>query len=172
MELKKYINSVMDFPKKDINFKDITPLIRDPKAFQFAIDELQKEIKKEKIEYDYVVGLDARGFIFGTPLALAERKGFVPVRKANKLPRETIEKEITTEYSVDKLAIHKHDLKPGDRVIIIDDLLATGGSMEAVIEILEEMKVIIKHIYIIIELEDLKGKERMGKYPVTSLVKY
>ncbi len=170
MDLKKHIKNVEHFPKKGINFKDITTLIKDPEAFQFATDELENRL--DGIDFDYIVGLDARGFIFGTPLALQMKKGFIPVRKFGKLPRETISKVIETEYSIDKISIHKDDLKKGDKVVIIDDLLATGGSVKATIEILKEMEVEIVKILFIIELTDLNGKDKLYSIPYESLVKY
>ncbi len=172
MNLKDYVKDVKNFPKKGIDFKDITPMLQDPKAFKEVIKSFKKLIVEKNIEFDYIVGLDSRGFLFGTPLAMETNKGFVPIRKKGKLPRETIQKKIVTEYSKDVIEIHKEDLKKGDKIILIDDLLATGGSMAASIELIERLEAEIQHIFFVIELPELAGSKKMKDYPVSSLLTY
>lgn len=172
MDLKKYILNVSDFPKKGIEFKDITSLLKDKRAFRKVIDLFYDDIDINKFEFDYVVGIDARGFLFAAPLAYKLNKGFIPIRKKDKLPRETINKKIITEYSYDEISIHKDDIESGSKVILIDDLLATGGSIEASIKLLEELNISIVKIYFLIELDDLNGRRKIGNYKVLSLINY
>lgn len=170
MNLKDYIANVPDFPIEGIQFKDITPLIADGKAFQHATQLFEDFTKK--INADIIVGPDARGFIFGCPVATKLGIGFIPVRKPNKLPREVISYSYDLEYGSNTLCLHKGDIKKGQRVLIIDDLLATGGTIEATINLIEQSGGIIAGIAFLIELEDLKGREKLGEYEVLSLMKY
>lgn len=170
MDLKKYIANVPGFPKEGIIFRDITPLMADGEAYKYATDKLI-EFAKE-VDADIVVGPEARGFIFGCPVAYALDTGFVPVRKPGKLPRETISKEYDLEYGTNTLSIHKGDIKKGDKVLIVDDLLATGGTVKATIDLIESEGGIVAGIAFLIELEDLKGKDLIKDYNVLSLVKY
>ncbi len=170
MNLKDYIANVPDFPIKGIQFKDITPLIADGKAFKHATDlfvEFTKEIKA-----DIIVGPDARGFIFGCPVATQLGIGFIPVRKPGKLPREVIEVTYDLEYGTNTLCLHKGDIKPGQKVLIIDDLLATGGTIEATISLIEQSGGIIAGIAFLVELEFLKGRDKLHAYNVLSLIRF
>ena len=170
MNLKDYIANVPDFPIEGIQFKDITPLIGDGKAFQHAT-ELFVNFTKE-IGADIIVGPDARGFIFGCPVATQLGLGFIPVRKPNKLPREVITYSYDLEYGSNTLCLHKGDIKPGQKVLIIDDLLATGGTIEATIDLVEQSGGTIAGIAFLIELVALNGRAKLEGYNVLSLMKY
>lgn len=170
MNLKDYIANVPDFPIPGIQFKDITPLIGDGQAFQHAT-KLFKDFTVE-IGADIIVGPDARGFIFGCPVATQLGLGFIPVRKPNKLPREVISYSYDLEYGSNTLCLHKGDIKPGQKVLIIDDLLATGGTIEATISLVEQSGGIVAGIAFLIELEELKGREKLEGYNVLSLMRY
>lgn len=171
-ELAKSIRSIPDFPKPGILFRDITTLIKDKKAFKESIDLIAKKFKKEELEIDYVVGVEARGFIFGGALANKLKTGFIPVRKKGKLPWKTKSITYNLEYGTDTLEIHEDALTTGDRVIIIDDLLATGGTIKAVADLVENQGAKIAGIAFVIELIDLKGREKLKNYPIFSLVKF
>lgn len=171
-ELAKSIRNIPDFPKPGILFRDITTLIKDKKAFKESINLIAKKIKKEKFDIDYVVGVEARGFIFGGALANKLKTGFIPVRKKGKLPWKTKSITYSLEYGTDTLEIHEDALGAGDRVIIIDDLLATGGTVKAVADLVENQGAKILAIAFVVELVDLKGKEKLKNYPVFSLVKF
>ncbi|MHD0317942.1 adenine phosphoribosyltransferase [Fusobacterium varium] len=170
MDLKNYVATVLDFPKEGIVFRDITPLMNDGKAYREATDQIVKFAKEHNI--DVVVGPEARGFIFGCPVSYALGIGFVPVRKPGKLPREVIEYSYELEYGSNVLCMHKDSIKPGQRVLIIDDLLATGGTIEAVIKLVESLGGIVAGLAFLIELEELKGMEKLKDYPVLTLMKY
>ncbi len=170
MKLKEYIKTVPNFPKDGIMFKDITPLIADAGAFRYATKQLS-DFAKEK-DADVIVGPDARGFIFGTPVALNLNIGFIPVRKPGKLPRETLTEAYDLEYGHAELSIHKDDIKTGQRVVIIDDLLATGGTIEATIKLVEKAGGNVVGIGFLIELAELKGRHRFKDYPIHSLLVY
>jgi len=170
MNLKNYIANVPDFPIPGIQFKDITPLIGDGEAFQYATN-LFVEFTKE-IEADVVVGPDARGFIFGCPVATQLGLGFIPIRKPNKLPREVSSFSYELEYGTNTLCLHKGDIKKGQKVLIIDDLLATGGTIEATVKLVEEAGGIVVGIAFLIELDFLKGKDKLKGYKTLSLMNY
>lgn len=170
MDLKKFIANVENFPKDGILFRDITPLMANGKAYKYATDKLIEFTKKNNA--NVVVGPEARGFIFGCPVAYALDLGFIPVRKPGKLPRETIDLKYELEYGHNQLSIHKEDIKKGDRVLIIDDLLATGGTIKATIDLVEKQGGIVVGIGFLIELTDLKGIDLLKDYNVLSLVKY
>lgn len=170
MNLKDYIANVPNFPKPGIQFKDITPLIGDGKAFQYATDQFVQFTKE--IGANLIVGPDARGFIFGCPVATQLGLGFVPVRKPGKLPREVISFNYDLEYGSNTLCLHKGDIKPGSNVLIIDDLLATGGTIEATIHLVEQSGAKVAGIAFLIELEDLNGIDKLKGYNVLSLMKY
>lgn len=170
MDLKEYIEDVPDFPKKGIIFKDITPIITDGEAFKYVINEMAKIAKKLKV--NKIVGPEARGFIFGCPVANKLKIGFVPVRKPGKLPRETVSIEYDLEYGTNILSIHKDALVESDRVLIIDDLLATGGTTKATVDLVKKLNAKVCGVCCIIELLDLKGKEKIEDIDVYSLVKY
>ncbi len=171
MDLKQYIADVKDYPKPGIMFRDITPLMANGKAYRYVVDEITKFA--QELGADVIVGPEARGFIVGCPVATNLGIGFVPVRKPNKLPREVISATYDLEYGTDTLTIHKGDIKPGSKVLIIDDLLATGGTMTATIDLVEQSGGEVVGLAFIIELLDLKGRERIGEqYTVRSLITY
>lgn len=167
---KDYIADVKDFPIEGILFRDITPLMANGEVFKQACDELT-EFAKE-INVDVVAGPESRGFIFGCPIATNLNIGFVPIRKPKKLPRETIEVSYALEYGTNTLCMHKDAIKPGQRVLIVDDLLATGGTIKAAIELIEKLGGVVAGICFLIELEDLKGKELLKDYNVKCLMTY
>ncbi len=170
MNLKEYVAKVENFPKEGIIFRDITPLMNSGKAFKFATDEIVKFAREQKV--DLIVGPEARGFIFGCPVSYAMGIGFVPVRKPKKLPREVIEYSYDLEYGSNTLCMHKDAIQKGQRVLIVDDLLATGGTMEAAIKLVEELGGVVAGLAFLIELEELKGREKLKGYPVLTLMKY
>lgn len=170
MNLEKYITNVPNFPVEGIQFKDITPLIGDGEAYRYAIDELANFAKKQ--DADIIIGPDARGFIFGSPVAYSLGIGFIPVRKPGKLPRETIQYDYDLEYGKNTLAMHKDAIKPGQKVVIIDDLLATGGTMEATIKLIEAAGGKVVGLGFLIELIDLKGRNKLKGFPVKVLIQY
>ena len=170
MNLKDSIRVVEGFPKEGISFKDITTLIGDGEALKCSIDKIVEHLKDKNV--DLIVGPEARGFIFGCPVSYALGIGFVPVRKPGKLPREVIEYSYDLEYGSNVLCMHKDSIKPGQRVLIIDDLLATGGTIEAVIKLVESLGGIVAGLAFLIELEELKGMEKLKDYPVLTLMKY
>jgi len=170
MDYKKFIASVPDFPIEGILFRDITPLMADGEAFRSAVEEL-KDFAIEK-GAELIVGPESRGFIFGCPIAYALNIGFVPIRKPGKLPRETINVSYSLEYGSNTLCIHKDAIKKGQRVLIIDDLLATGGTMKATIDLVEKLGGVVVGLGFLIELEDLKGKDLLRGYDYKALVKF
>lgn len=170
MDLKSKIRVIEDFPEKGISFKDITTLLQDQAAFKETIDIMVENLKDRDI--DYIAGPEARGFLFGTAVAYALGVGFIPIRKPGKLPCETIKNEYKLEYGSNTLEIHKDSVKKGDKLAIVDDLLATGGTIESAAKLIEELGGEIVGMEFLIELEDLKGREKLTKYKVNSLVKY
>ena len=170
MNLKETIRVIEGFPKEGISFKDITTLISDGEALKETIDQFVTYLKDKKV--DLIVGPEARGFIFGVPVAYALGIGFIPVRKPGKLPGETISVNYGLEYGEDQLQIHKDAIKPGQRVAIVDDLLATGGTVEGVAKLIEEAGGEVVSLDFLIELTELNGKDKLKGYDVLSLVKY
>ncbi|APC40690.1 adenine phosphoribosyltransferase [Clostridium estertheticum] len=170
MELKNSIRVIENFPKEGISFKDITTILQDGKVLKQTIDDIVEYLRDKQI--DVIVGPEARGFLFGVPVAYALGAGFVPVRKPGKLPYETLQIEYELEYGTDKLEIHKDAIKPGQRVVIVDDLLATGGTVAAVTKLIEQMGGDVISLNFVIELTDLHGKEKLKDYDIMSLVKY
>jgi adenine phosphoribosyltransferase len=170
MDLAGMVRDVPDFPIEGVLFKDITPLLREPDAFRQAVLQLADHYRDQAI--DQVLAIESRGFIFGAPLALELGAGFVPIRKPGKLPSHTIAAEYTLEYGVNRLEIHTDAIQPGERVLVVDDLLATGGSARAAIELVERLGGIVIGAGFVIELLFLKGVERLAGYPVYSLIKY
>lgn len=170
MDLKEKIRIIEGFPKEGISFKDITTLIADGKGLKESVDKIVKHLKDKKI--DLIVGPEARGFIFGVPVAYALGVGFIPVRKPGKLPGETISVNYALEYGEDELQIHKDAIKPGQRVAIIDDLLATGGTIEGVAKLVEQAGGEVVSLDFVIELTELNGKDKLKGYDILSLVKY
>lgn len=170
MSFKDKIRIIEDFPKSGISFKDITPIFQDKDALKELVDTIKDEVKDKNI--DLVVGPEARGFLIGAPLAYALSAGFVPVRKPGKLPSETLSYEYSLEYGTDTLEIHKDAIKKGQRVLVVDDLLATGGTISSVARLIEELGGEVVSMKFIIELTGLKGREKLDKYEVSSLLKY
>ncbi len=170
MKLKNYIALVEDYPKEGIKFRDITPLLANGEAFKYATDEIVKYARQKNI--DIVVGPEARGFIFGCPVSYALEVGFAPVRKPGKLPRETVEYKYDLEYGSNTLCMHKDAIKPGQRVLIVDDLLATGGTVEATIKIVEELGGVVAGMAFLIELDGLGGRENLKSYDIMTLMTY
>ncbi len=170
MRLVDYIKDVPNFPKEGILFKDITPLLADEYAFSEVSDIMANYLNTKKA--DIVVGPESRGFIFGCAAAAKAHKGFVPVRKPGKLPREVIKESYDTEYSKDTLEMHKDAIKPGQRVVIIDDLIATGGTLKAIVNMIEKAGGIVVGICCLIELKDLNGADALKGYEVYSLIHY
>jgi len=168
--LKRLIREIPDFPKPGILFYDITTLLKDPEGFRTTVDLLSEAFASERV--DRVVGIEARGFIFAPALAYKLGAGFIPMRKSNKLPAPTESVTYTLEYGTDRLEIHKDAIEPGHRVLIIDDLLATGGTAKAAIELVEKLGGQVVGVGFVIELEFLKGRERLAGYRVVSLLKY
>lgn len=170
MDLKEYIRTIPDFPKKGIMFRDITTLIKNGSAFSYAVDAIAAHYKEEKI--DIVVGAESRGFIIGAAVAYNLGLGFALVRKKGKLPSETISSTYELEYGTDTVEIHKDAVEPGQRVLVIDDLLATGGTASASVELVEKLGGKVISTAFIIELVDLKGREKLKGRDVFSLVEY
>ncbi|NIO23023.1 MAG: adenine phosphoribosyltransferase [Candidatus Aenigmarchaeota archaeon] len=170
MDLKSSIRDIPHFPKHGVIFKDITTLLNDNRCFRYAVSEMVEHFKDERI--DKVVSAESRGFIFGSVIAHKLHAGFVPLRKPGKLPHETIREEYETEYSKDAFEIHRDAIKEGENVLIVDDLLATGGTMEAATKLVERLGGNIVGIAILIELGFLKGRDRLTKYEVFTLVNY
>lgn len=169
-KLEKYVTTIPDFPKEGIQFRDITTILQDADGLQLAVGGLVKNV--ENIDFDVVVAPEARGFLFGVPLAVALKKGFVPVRKPGKLPRDTVSETYELEYGEDTLEIHKDAILPGQKVVIIDDLLATGGTVEAIVKLVEKLGGQVVHIGFVIELPALQGREKLKNYEVSTLLQY
>lgn len=168
-KVEKYIRSIPDFPREGVLFRDITSVIQDPDGLQLAVDGLDELID---IDYDVVVGPESRGFIFGVPVAYKNHKSFVPVRKKGKLPCETISQEYSLEYGTAAIEMHKDAIKPGQKVVIIDDLIATGGTIEAVIKLVESLGGKVVKIVCLIELKGFNGRDRLKGYDVDALIRY
>lgn len=170
MDLKEKIRVIEDFPKEGISFKDITTLIGDGEAFKYSIDKIVEHLKDKDV--DLIVGPEARGFIFGVPVAYALGAGFVPVRKKGKLPAETVSVDYGLEYGNDTLEIHKDAIKKGQKIAIVDDLLATGGTIEAVAKLVESVGGEVVSLDFAIELTELNGRDKLKGYDVLSLTQY
>ncbi|MGN0152973.1 MAG: adenine phosphoribosyltransferase [Lachnospiraceae bacterium] len=168
--IDQYVRSIPDFPEPGIIFRDITSIIQNPEGLKKSIDGIIESLKD--VEFDIVLGPESRGFIFGMPVAYALGKGFVPVRKKGKLPCETIEKEYTLEYGTAVIEMHKDAIKPGDKVVIVDDLVATGGTIAAITEMVESLGGEVVRIQFVMELAGLKGREKLHSYDVDSLIIY
>lgn len=169
-KLKEYIRSIPDFPEKGIIFRDVTSILMDADGLKLAIDELAECL--EGMDFDVIAGAESRGFLFGMPLAYLLHKPFVPIRKKGKLPCETVEKTYDLEYGTATIEIHKDAIKPGDKVVLLDDLIATGGTMKAAAELVEELGGEVVEMLFLIELVDLKGREVLSKYKVDSVVQF
>ncbi len=168
--VKKIVRDVPDFPKDGILFKDITPILQNPDAFRCVVEKMEEEFSKTKI--DVVIGIESRGFIFSPILAYQLKVGFVPVRKKGKLPYKTEQVGYALEYGEAILEIHQDAIKPGDRVAIVDDLLATGGTAFAAAHLVEKLGGKVEKIGFLIELDFLKGRQKLAPHPVFSLIQY
>ena len=168
--VEDYVMSIPDFPEPGIIFRDITSVIQDPEGFQLAVDGMEKFL--EGVDFDLVAGAESRGFIFGVPIAYKEHKPFVPVRKKGKLPCEPISQEYDLEYGSATVEMHKDSIKPGERVVIIDDLIATGGTIEASIKMVEALGGKVVKIVFLMELSGLHGRDRLKGYDVASVICY
>lgn len=168
--IEDYVISIPDFPEPGIIFRDITGILRDADGLKLSIDNIQEML--EGVEFDAVLGLESRGFIFGMPIAYNLHKAFIPVRKKGKLPRETVSAKYDLEYGTAEIEIHKEDLRPGMKVVIIDDLIATGGTVEAAVKLAESLGAEVVKIAFVMELAGLKGRERLAGYDVESVITY
>ena len=168
--IEDYVISIPDFPEPGIIFRDITGILRDADGLKLSIDKIQEML--EGVEFDAVLGLESRGFIFGMPIAYNLHKAFIPVRKKGKLPRETVSAKYDLEYGTAEIEIHKEDLRPGMKVVIIDDLIATGGTVEAAGKLAESLGAEVVKIAFVMELAGLKGRERLAGYDVESVITY
>lgn len=169
-KLEDYITNIKDYPKKGIIFRDISTVLQDRDGFKLAMDKLLEIAKK--FEFDTVAGLESRGFLFGAPLAYALGKGFVMIRKKGKLPRETISASYELEYGSAEIEIHKDAVKKGERVLVVDDLIATGGTVEAAASLIEQLGAQVAGMVFLVELEELKGREYLSKYNIESAMKF
>lgn len=169
-KLEDYVVSIPDFPEPGIIFRDVTSILQDAEGLVLAIDSIRDMLKG--VEYDVVVGPESRGFIFGMPVAYAEHKAFIPVRKKGKLPRETVSMEYDLEYGSAVIEMHKDSIKPGQKVVVIDDLMATGGTMEAIIKLIEQLGGEVVKICFVMELAGLNGRAKIPGYEVESAIIY
>ncbi len=174
MTIKSFIRSIPDYPKKGIIFRDITTLIKDPLGFRMVIDNFTQRYIKEHTDFDIIAGIESRGFIIGGALSYTLGKGFIPIRKKGKLPAEVISHEYELEYGKDTIEMHKDALKKGDRVLVVDDLCATGGTALAASALIEKLGGIISEVVFIVDLPDLKGSEKLKNkgYKVHSLLEF
>lgn len=169
-KVEKYIKSIPDFPKPGIIFRDVTSVTESPEGLKLAIDEMDALL--DGVDYDLIAGTESRGFVFGAPLAYKNNKGLVLVRKKGKLPRQTVEMSYDLEYGQATIEIHKDSIKPGDKVVLVDDLIATGGTIEAAAKLIESLGGEVVKMIFLIELTDLKGREKLSKYDVASVVQF
>lgn len=169
-KIEQYIRSIPDFPEKGIIFRDVTTVLQDADGLHLAVDLMQEKIKD--IEFDLVLGPESRGFIFGVPIAYNLHKPFIPVRKKGKLPCETVSMEYELEYGTAVIEIHRDAIQPGQKVVIVDDLIATGGTIEAIVKLVEGLGGQVAGIVFLMELEGLKGKEKLEGYRVESVIQY
>jgi adenine phosphoribosyltransferase len=169
-KIEKYITSIPDFPEPGIIFRDITTVLNDADGLQLAIDELSALLEGE--EYDTIAGLESRGFLLGVPIAYKLHKPFIPIRKKGKLPRETIEASYDLEYGSATIELHNEDIRPGSRVVLVDDLIATGGTLEAAARLIEQAGGTVVKIVCLLELKGLDGRSRIKNYPTETVVSY
>lgn len=168
--LKNKIRSIENFPEEGVIFRDITTLLKDAEGMKAAVDAMTEKL--DGVEYDLVLGPESRGFIFGMPVAYNMGKGFVPVRKAGKLPAEVISKEYALEYGTATIEMHKDAIQPGQKVVIVDDLMATGGTAKAIVEMVEEMGGEVAALLFLIELDFLEGRKVLPEYRIESVIHY
>lgn len=169
-KIEEYVKSIPDFPEKGIIFRDVTSVLQDADGLHLAIDEMQKFL--EGVDFDVIAGTESRGFIFGVPIAYNLHKAFVPVRKKGKLPRETVSAEYELEYGKAEIEMHKDAIQPGQKIVLVDDLIATGGTIEAAARLVEELGGEVVKIIFLMELEGLKGREKLKGYYVESVIHY
>ena len=169
-KIEDYIRTIPDLPEDGVMFRDISTVLSDKDGLRMAVDQMAASLGNE--EFDIVVGPESRGFIFGVPIAYNMHKAFVPVRKKGKLPGETVSVEYDLEYGSAELEVHKDAIKPGDRVVIVDDLIATGGTTEAICKLIEKLGGKVVKIVFLIELEGLKGRDKLKDYNLISIVRY
>lgn len=168
--IEEYVRSIPDFPEEGIIFRDVTSILEDADGLHLAIDLMQEKLNG--VDFDVVVGPESRGFIFGVPIAYNLNKAFVPVRKKGKLPCETVEVEYDLEYGSAVIEMHKNSIKPGQKVVIIDDLMATGGTIEAIIQLVERLGGIVVKTVFLMELEGLQGRKKLEGYDVETVIAY
>ena len=169
-KIEEYVRSIPDFPEEGIIFRDITSVLQDADGLHLAIDSMQALL--DGVDFDVVVGAESRGFVFGTPIAYNFHKPFVLVRKKGKLPCETVSRSYALEYGTAAIEMHKDSIKPGQRVVLVDDLIATGGTIEAAAKLVEELGGKVVKIIFLMELAGLKGRERLKDYDVASVIRY
>ena len=170
MDLRDKIRNIQDFPQEGVLFRDITTLLKDAEGMKEAIDQMTAKL--EGVDFDLVLGPESRGFIFGMPVAYNMGKGFVPVRKAGKLPAEVVSKEYALEYGTATIEMHKDAIQPGQKVVIVDDLMATGGTAKAIVEMVEEMGAEVAAMLFLIELDFLEGRKVLPDYRIESIIHY
>ena len=170
MDLRDKIRNIQDFPQEGVLFRDITTLLKDAEGMKEAIDQMTAKL--EGVDFDLVLGPESRGFIFGMPVAYNMGKGFVPVRKAGKLPAEVVSKEYALEYGTATIEMHKDAIHPGQKVVIVDDLMATGGTAKAIVEMVEEMGGEVAAMLFLIELDFLEGRKVLPDYRIESIIHY
>ncbi len=168
--LEEYVRSIPDFPEEGIVFRDVTTVLQDKDSLKMSIDQMQALL--DGIDFDVIVGPESRGFIFGVPIAYNLNKAFVPVRKKGKLPCETIEMEYSLEYGTATIEMHKDAIQPGQKVVIVDDLIATGGTIEAITKLVERLGGEVVKIIFLMELQGLNGREKLKGYDVDAVIKY
>ena len=169
-KIEEYVRSIPDFPEPGIIFRDVTSILQDPDGLKLSIDLIQEKL--DGLDFDVIAGTESRGFIFGVPVAYNMHKAFVPVRKKGKLPCETVSREYALEYGTAAIEIHKDAIKPGQKVVVIDDLIATGGTIEAAVKLIEELGGEVVKVVFLMELAGLKGRERLKDYDVESVICY
>lgn len=169
-KIEDYVRNIIDFPCEGIIFRDVTTVLQDADGLRLAVDLMQDKVKD--LDFDIVVGAESRGFIFGVPMAYNLHKSFVPARKKGKLPCETVSMEYDLEYGTGVIEIHKDAIKPGQKVLIVDDLMATGGTTEAIVKLVESLGGEVSGICLLMELEGLNGRERLKGYRVESVIRY
>ena len=169
-KVEDYVRTIPDFPEPGIMFRDVTSVLQDPDGLKLSIDEMIKKL--DGVEFDVIAGAESRGFIFGVPVAYNLKKSFIPVRKKGKLPCETIERTYDLEYGTATIEMHKDSIQPGQKVLIVDDLIATGGTTEAMIKLIEALGGIVVGVVVMIELAGLKGREKLAGYRLESAICY
>lgn len=169
-KIEEYVRSIPDFPEPGIIFRDVTSILQDPDGLKLSIDLIQEKL--EGLDFDVIAGTESRGFIFGVPVAYNLHKAFVPVRKKGKLPCETVSMDYDLEYGTATIEMHRDSIKPGQRVVLIDDLIATGGTIEAAIKLIEQLGGVVVKVVFLMELAGLKGREKLAGYDVDSVICY